>query len=617
MTQRLWRGFRLIAVLFFLVLPSTSFAGDPQWVEVHSPHFSVITDVGENRGREVALKFEQMRAVFGALLTKAKVNLPVPLQIIAFRSTKELRQFAPLWHGKPISLAGLFQSGEDRSFILLDMSAPDPFVVVFHEYAHQLMNGNISVETQPWFEEGFAEYFSAIEMDNKVAKVGLQPPQGDWEVLQQNSWMHIADLLSVGHDSQTYNEGDRRSMFYAESWLLVHYLYDTGQIPKLSNYFSAVLDRKVPMAEAIQQAFGMSAAQLEKELRKYMGRGRVRYYPIPLPGDIDSAVYTVNPISPLDAKVAMADMHFHSIDYHEKAEQEFQDILKEQPANAGALRGLGYANLRKRDFAHAQEYFQKASALDSKDPRVHYYSALLLNEEGGFSDDPDKIALMKKELQASIALDPGFADAYALLAFAQSSSGEREQGLANLKKAVELNPRNEAYQFNLAMMYLSDQKIDEGIALLTILQGSSTPAIASRAGSSLMEAQAFKARLLQSKEPQNGGELLRVTAGHDANAQPPGKDSPSGEPMPAQTHNIAAPKFLKGKLVTVDCSSQPSAVMTVLANNKTWKMKVTDTRHALVIGADNFNCSWTDQSIALNYRESGEAEGNVVSVELQ
>jgi hypothetical protein len=87
--------------------------------------------------------------------------------------------------------------------------------------------------------------------------------------------------------------------------------------------------------------------------------------------------------------------------------------------------------------------------------------------------------------------------------------------------------------------------------------------------------------------------------------------------MPAQTHNIAAPKFLKGKLVAVDCSSQPSAVMTVLANNKTWKMKITDTRRAIVIGADNFNCSWTDQSIALNYRESGEAEGNVVSVELQ
>jgi hypothetical protein len=120
MTLRLWRGFHLFSGLLLLSLTSTAFAGDPQWVEVRSPHFSVITDTGEKKGREVALKFEQMRAVFGALLTKAKVNLPVPLQIVAFRNTKELRQFAPLWHGKPISLAGLFQSGEDRSFILLD-----------------------------------------------------------------------------------------------------------------------------------------------------------------------------------------------------------------------------------------------------------------------------------------------------------------------------------------------------------------------------------------------------------------------------------------------------------------------------------------------------------------
>lgn len=36
------------------------FAGDPQWVEVRSPNFSVITDAGGKRGRDVALHFEQM-----------------------------------------------------------------------------------------------------------------------------------------------------------------------------------------------------------------------------------------------------------------------------------------------------------------------------------------------------------------------------------------------------------------------------------------------------------------------------------------------------------------------------------------------------------------------------
>jgi len=278
--------------------------------------------------------------------------------------------------------------------------------VVFHEYAHQLMNGNIKAETQPWFEEGFAEYFATTVVDNHVAKVGFKPPPGDLEVLQQYSWLHLADLFAVRHDSQTYNEGDRRSVFYAESWLVVYYLQATQQFSKLNAYFTAVMERKVPIPDAIQQAFGISALQFEKELHKYLSTGHGQHYPIPLPPEIENSGYTVTPISVADAKVAMADMHLHSIDYHEKALEEFEDILKEQPNNAGALRGLGYALLRKQDFAHAQEYFRRAAELDSKDPRVHYYSALLLNQEGSFAADPEKIAFMKKELQASIALAP-------------------------------------------------------------------------------------------------------------------------------------------------------------------------------------------------------------------
>ena len=83
------RFLRLCLALGCLVLWSRqSFAGEPQWVEVRSPNFSVITDAGDKRGRDVALHFEQMRSVFGTLMTKAHVNLSVPLQIVAFRSTR-------------------------------------------------------------------------------------------------------------------------------------------------------------------------------------------------------------------------------------------------------------------------------------------------------------------------------------------------------------------------------------------------------------------------------------------------------------------------------------------------------------------------------------------------
>ncbi|MBI3645107.1 MAG: collagenase [Acidobacteriales bacterium] len=143
----------------------------------------MITDAGEKRGRDVALHFEQMRSVFGALMTKANVNLSVPLQIVAFRNTKEMRQVAPMFNGKPTEVAGLFQGGEDRSFIMLDMSVENPWSVVFHEYAHRLMDGNLEFRTDPWFEEGFAEYFSSIEVDNKEARVGKIPAE-TYEILQ-------------------------------------------------------------------------------------------------------------------------------------------------------------------------------------------------------------------------------------------------------------------------------------------------------------------------------------------------------------------------------------------------------------------------------------------------
>src|SRR5258708_7764374 len=224
-----------ILVIYRFVPPA--YGDAPQWVEIRSPHFSVITDAGEKRGREVAMRFEQMRAVFSALMTKVNVNIPIPLQIVAFRNTKEFRQFAPLWHGKPTELAGLFQGGEDRSFIMLDMSVENPWRVVFHEYAHQLMNGVLSRQMDPWFEEGFAEYFSTIEVDNKEARVG-KPPESAYLVLQQNNMLKITDLLKVRQNSQTYNEsGDHRTVFYAESDMLVHYIYDNHLISKLGVYF--------------------------------------------------------------------------------------------------------------------------------------------------------------------------------------------------------------------------------------------------------------------------------------------------------------------------------------------------------------------------------------------
>src|SRR6202047_4205097 len=86
------------ALLPTLAAPNLALAkakDEPKWIEVHTAHFSVITDAGEKRGREVALRMEQMRTVFGQLLLRDKLKMPVPISVIALKSEKQYGLVAP------------------------------------------------------------------------------------------------------------------------------------------------------------------------------------------------------------------------------------------------------------------------------------------------------------------------------------------------------------------------------------------------------------------------------------------------------------------------------------------------------------------------------------------
>src|SRR5215469_13275483 len=589
-----------LSLLLFCLFCPRALAGDAAWIEVSSPHFSVVTDAGNERGREVATRFEQMRAVYAALMSNAKVNTPIPLDIVAFRNTKEFRQVAPLWNGKPVQLAGLFQPGNDRCFILLDMSVEKPWNVVFHEYAHQLMNGTLTQELDPWFEEGFAEYFSTIEVDSHQARVG-KIPSTTYSILQQDGMMKVADLLRVEHNSGTYNEsGDRRTVFYAESAMVVHYLYDHKLIPKLATYFGFKIDKNLPVEDAIQQAFGMSASDFDKEIRRYVASKEYKGYKMKTPTDIETKGYTTKPLSAASANAIIADVHLHSRDYHEKAMEEFEAVLRSDPNNPAALRGMGYAYLQKRDFEEAGQYFRRAAQLDSQDARVHYYYGLLINLRGTRDSES---AYMTSELKTAVALDPDFADAYMQLAFAQARSRDISGALASAHKAISLNPRNQGYYFNLADLYMQDRQTDHALGLFRALAKSSDQVVAQRASRALDQVEKMEkaAQAMQSAP-------LEVSTGH-----PPEENAPSN--VPAGGAGVI--KFLKGTIVTVDCSSSPKAVITVLATGKSWTMQVADTHHVLVLGADAFSCNWNKQKVAVNFRQIGETTGSVFSIEIQ
>jgi tetratricopeptide (TPR) repeat protein len=295
--------------------------------------------------------------------------------------------------------------------------------------------------------------------------------------------------------------------------------------------------------------------------------------------------YSARPLRSTDAEAVVADIHLHSPDYRDKAVSEFQNVLKEDPNSAAACRGLGYAYLQQRNMHEAGEYFKRAAQADSKDPRVHYYSALLADRQGVFADQ-SKLTEMIRELEAAISLDPNFADAYSLMAFARMRAGDNAEAVKMAEKAVSLSPRNENYKFNLAQIYLSSQEKDKAIPLMQRLQKSNEQQIAFRAGQLLNTVQAFQEAQSATQAVQSPGNFVPKKVIAERAALPGSVEEEDTRMATAQEPPKPTEiKFLKGTIVRADCSSQPSGVLEVSSAGKTWEMRVPDIKHTIVLGA--------------------------------
>jgi tetratricopeptide (TPR) repeat protein len=613
------------AFLFLTVLVcSIAAQADQQWVEVDSSHFSVATDGGEKRARDVAQRFEQMRMAFGAIFKKVSVDT-APLQIIAFRNGKELRQFAPLYGGKPIEVAGFFLgnagrgdpgANEERQYIALDLSQEDSWGTVFHEYAHLLINSNFP-PSPVWFDEGFAEYCSSLKVEKKEIAIGLVKPELP-ELLSQSRWLHIVDLFSVSHDSQIYNRDDRRSVFYAQSWLTVHFFMTKNMLKQMSFYIQMTEDQHVPVPEAIRRSFGMEPDALGKMIENYF-RGGATHFTAPVPPGLPPVQFTSHPLSDLEIKSVLADLDYHSRDYRARGITEFQEILAKQPENVVANRGLGYEAMQKNDWDKASEHFKRAAAQDVKDPQVHYLLALMMSRKGMSSGNRENLDAIRKELAAAIALEPNYPDAYNLLGMTLSYAGEKQQAIDALQKAVALSPRNLWAKGNLANAYLQAQDLDHAIPLLQELRTSSEPGIASMAAQQLQQVEAYRSAV--SRGGTQSGNMQTAVQSVELNEIRDEGDSAGSAQSAPEKRTISRSSdpvlFMKGVLVSVDCSAAPAATLTISSSGKKWKMLAPQSNKLILIGGDEFSCSWKGRKVSVNYRKSGDDQGNLVSLEFE
>jgi len=284
--------------------------------------------------------------------------------------------------------------------------------------------------------------------------------------------------------------------------------------------------------------------------------------------------------------------------------------------NEIAHRGLAWDDLRRGDFDAAFEEMNDASSLNPRDMWIRYYFCQLkYRVSQAKHSDIQGLPNMLQDLRAVLEWYPEFADAYDLMATARREGGGPVAALQAERAAIKLSPRNQQYVYHLAEIYVEDKKWDAARALLQQLKSGSDPQVAVEARERL-EQLGNEQKYGAAAASSSGKKLTTQSSPFDVLEQDAAKRAAAAQATESAGDKRPA-KFLKGRLVDVDCSQSPAAVLTVASGETVLKLRTPDYKSLLLIGADTFSCDWSDRSVSVNYKPGGLADGDLVSVEVR
>src|SRR5579863_2393971 len=584
----------LFLLLVFL-LPAGASDKPENWLEVSSPHFTVLSNASEKQVRHVADQFERMRSVFHTAFPDMQIDPASPIVVLAIKDEKGFRALEPetyLGKGK-LDLAGLFLRAPDKNYVLLrlDAGGDHPYAVVYHEYTH-LISSKAEAWLPLWLSEGFAEFYENTDIRDKDVLLG-QPSAVNLALLRQNRLLPLATLFAVDHASPYYQEENKGSIFYAESWALTHYFMIKDQKENthhLLDYLDLV-SRKVDAVSAATRAFG-DLKVLQSSLQDYVEHGVFLYFRMPVSKPVDESGFKVQTVRPASADAVRADL----LAYNQRtadARALLDQVLREDPSNVLAHETMGYMEFRQGHTETARQWYEQAVKLDSQSYLAHYYfAAMSLN---GAPLDASGESRVESSLQAAIKLNPSFAPPYDLLA---AFYGRRRQNLDKAHmlalNAVQLDPGNVNYRMNTARILLALERDQDAIAVMrTALRLAKSPEQIALVQDQLDEAQRYHAsREAMEEENQQDNQAQSAVSGGQSSTGSRGSDAQSSTaPGPAPEVPRGLRRTVKGTIKDVRCT-----VPAIL------EVKVKDGSQTFVLRSDNY---FKIQFTALNYTPKG------------
>jgi tetratricopeptide (TPR) repeat protein len=564
----------LFAFLMLGALPPAAGSKDT-WIEVRSPNFRVISNGGEKEARKVADQFEQFREVFHTTFPKLRVDLGKPLIIFAVKNEDSLKALIPAyWEGKGRAHpAGIYLPGEDRHYVAvrIDAESDNPYHVVYHEYTHAILNLNFR-GLPVWLNEGLAEYFGNSAIHDKDVEIGKIAPY-HLQTLRQERLIPIDTLLLADERSPYYNEQNHASMFYAESWAIVHYLMLDPEARKrqLLATFMSSWDASGNQLEAAQKTFG-DLKKFESVMDAYARQ------PVFYVGKVTAAIHSdpksyssrVLPDAEVDAQRALIYAHTQR---PKEALAAVEEALKAEPNLALAYEAQGFLAYSQQEFLPAEEAFARAIELQTSDYFPYYFAAEAQLRNGRPSEEqaPKIIAYLEKAIQ----MNPQFAPAYAALASVYSvNPATRDKALTLGAKAALLEPGNLFYATNYGYVLANAGKTAEAKTLaLRIQQAAKTPveqANAQQLLTVIASREAYDNRLAEMNRQASKQQAATVVVTGQKNTDAPASGAASSSSASSKENSAAVPGndthrgeseyAVEGNVAAADCEAGPGKI---------------------------------------------------------
>lgn len=451
-----------------LVLSVSSAAADDTWVEVTTPHFTVISNAGEKRARNMGWQFEQVQAVFTRIWPWAKGSFEKPLVVYAVKDERSMRMLAPQYweRAQNVKPDSIFQSAPEAHYIAvrtdvrMEDAQTNPYRGSYWSYVGLTLTSSIPHPLPLWYSRGLAEVFSNTIVRNKDVLVGPILPW-HFDQLRERPALQLEDLLTARADSAHMSSGERMAHFDASAWALMHYLTfgENGTNVDRFNRFSIAVGNGADPRSALAEAFGGMAA-VDSGYRRYVDRMIYTYRKVDLAVSVDPKTFGAKTLTPVQADVALAR-------YYAASDRPVEARARLASAGAAAPNGAiheveGLLLDRERRTADARAAYAKAVELGGTSYYGEFRFAALSWPEA--PDNFEPFVAMAKSLQRAIELRPQFAPAHAQLANVLLRLRQPAESLAAARQAVTLDAFESYHQLTLARALAANGKKGEAMA---------------------------------------------------------------------------------------------------------------------------------------------------------